>query len=131
MRSRQLDLALARGAAPEATAPLALRARRLTSLWHRRAIAASYRRLVSEAREAGPKTPGRMIPPRSQVGAASDELSRLADELARPGPVAAQGVAEALLLLSDGTGPLHNPRSNAILRACVASAAENLALRPR
>jgi hypothetical protein len=92
-------------------------------------MAASYRRLVREAREDRHSGRVRMIPCRSRVSAASDELSRLADELARPGPVAAQGVAQALLLLSDGTGPLHNPQSDTILSAYAAGAAEDLAIR--
>jgi hypothetical protein len=65
---------------------------------------------------------------RRQVIAATGELTRLADTLANPGPVAARGVAQAWLLLTDGTGPLYNPNSTANARACAARAANNLRL---
>jgi hypothetical protein len=129
LRARHLDLALATGAPPEATAVLALRARRLTALGTRRSIADTYRRLVREAREGATGGRARLIPSTGRVIAASDELTGLADKLSTPGPVDAQGVAEALLLLSDGTGPLYNSRSQATLRASAARAAQDLALR--
>ena len=46
LRSRQLDEALARGVPPETSARLALRARRLTALSRRRAIADALRRVM-------------------------------------------------------------------------------------
>lgn len=91
-------------------------------------MAATYRRLLREARDGGNGPNSWLIPSRGQVIAASDELSRLADELSTPGPVGAKGVAEALLLLSDGTGPLYNVRSDGALRSCAARAAQDLAL---
>ena len=129
LRARRLDCALADGAPPEATAPLALRARRLTALCMRRSIADTYRRLVREAHEGGASGHARLIPSAGRVIAATDELTRLADRLSTPGPVGAQGVAEALLLLSDGTGPLYNPRSDGTLRASAARAVRDLTLR--
>jgi hypothetical protein len=112
----RLDLALAEGASPERSAALALRARRLTSLSQRRSLAATYRRVVQNARE-------------DRVNAAREELARIAEALAQPGPVATQGAAQALLLLTDGTGPLHNARAQAHLPAVAAEAAEHLQLR--
>jgi hypothetical protein len=41
------------------------------------------------------------------VLAAAQELDALADRLLSPDPVSAQGVAQARLLLTDGTGPLY------------------------
>jgi hypothetical protein len=128
LRSRQLDEALARGAPAESAAPLALRARRLTALSRRRAIADGLRRVVRETCRGMPPWEARISPHVSQVIAASDELIRLADTLAIPGPVAARGVAEAWILLTDGTGPLYNVNSTANLRARAASAANNLGL---
>jgi hypothetical protein len=128
-RSRRLDLALSAGTPAETAAALALRARQLTDLSNRRALATALRRIVRQAQEdAGPSYP-RIIPARSRVAAASDELSRLADTLSEPGPVAARGVAQTRILLTDGTGPLYNPGSAASVRASAASAAENLAPR--
>jgi hypothetical protein len=66
------------------------------------------------------------MPCRSRVAAASEELSLLADMLDEPGPVAAGGVAEAWLLVTDGTGPLFNPHARATLRAGAARAAREL-----
>ena len=58
--------------------------------------------------------------------AAREELAELADTLDDPGPVAAGGVAQALLLLTDGTGPLYNPFSATSLRAWAERAARDL-----
>jgi hypothetical protein len=73
-----------------------------------------------------PRSQARISPRASQVIAASDELSRLADTLASPSPVAAPGVAQAWILLTDGTGPVHNANSTANLRARAASATNDL-----
>jgi len=128
--SRRLDRALAGGSPSEATPALALRARRLIALPYRRSVAETYRRIVREACRTAHPARLRVKPCRSRVTAASDELLRLADSLTRPGPVAARGVAQALLLLADGTGPLYNPRSAASLRAYADRATGNLELRP-
>jgi hypothetical protein len=63
------------------------------------------------------------------VTAAREDLVRLADTLTQLGPVAARGAAQALLLLTDGTGPLYAMRAEANLPAAVAEAADNLRLR--
>jgi aminoglycoside 6'-N-acetyltransferase len=125
--SRRLDRALADGAPAEDTPALALRARRLIALPCRRSIAESYRRIVRDADEGGSQSRARVAPSRGQVAVAGGELVRLARSLARPGPVAPRGVAQALLLLADGTGPLYNPGSDASLQECAASAIGNLA----
>jgi hypothetical protein len=125
LHSRQLDQALAHGTPPEAAAPLALRARRLTALAHRRAVADSLRRAVRDSCQGVPPSLA-IAPDRSQVIAASDDLIRLADALATPGPVAARGVAQARILLTDGTGPLYTMKGN--LRARAASAAAYLSV---
>jgi hypothetical protein len=59
--------------------------------------------------------------------AADGELRRLADALAQPGPVAARGVAQAELLLTDGTGALYNPAREISVNALAADATANLA----
>jgi hypothetical protein len=75
-----------------------------------------------------PPSRAQISPSRSQVIAAVDDLTRVADALASPGPVAARGVAQAWILLTDGTGALYNANSTANLRARAASAANNLQL---
>jgi hypothetical protein len=128
LRSRRLDKALARGTPPETAVPLALRARRLTTLSRRRTIAYGLRRVTRDTCRGAPPSRTRISPLLSQVVAASDDLTRLADALASPGPVAARGVAEAWLLLTDGSGPLYNGNSTGNLRARAASAANDLRL---
>ena len=123
---RRLDRALASGVPPEASTALALRAHELTELKRRESIADSIRRVIREAREGAPLAPARIRPERSRVAAASAELTALADTLAEPGPVAATGVAQAWMLLTDGTGPLYNPDSRTSLRAGAARAAREL-----
>ena len=129
LRSRQLDHALARGTPPETAAPLALRARRLTRISRRRAIADGLWRVLRDTCPGATSPQARVSPRLSQVVAASDDLTRLADALASPGPVAARGVAQAWILLTDGTGPLYNANSTADLRARAARAASDLRLR--
>jgi hypothetical protein len=125
-RPRRLDRALAGGVPPEANTALALRAQELTELDRRQSIAGAIRRVIHEAREGGPIAPGRIRPDRRRVAAASDQLSALADTLAEPGPVTASGVAQAWILLTDGTGPLYNPYSRTSLRAGAARAVREL-----
>jgi hypothetical protein len=123
---RRLDRALADGAPPEASPALALRARRLTELARRRSLAGSLRRIVREPPDGSRPSLGRIRPDRNGVEAARDELTALADGLTDPRPVAAHGVAQAWLLVTDGTGPLYNPCSRASLRAGAARAAREL-----
>ena len=125
-RPRRLDHALAGGVPPEASTALALRAHELTELERRQSIAGAIRRVIREAREGASFAPARIRPERSRVAAASAELSALADTLAEPGPVAATGVAQAWILLTDGTGPLYNPYSRTSLRTGAARASRDL-----
>ena len=126
LRRRRLDRALAHGIPPEASAPLALRAQRLTEPDRRREIARELRRIIREAQDGDRSALGRVMPSRARVTAARDELRRLADTLDDPGPVAAGGVAQAWMLLTDGTGPLYNPYSRTALRTGAAQAAREL-----
>ena len=123
---RPLDRALAGGTPPEASAALALRARELTELERRQSIAGALRRVLREARDSVPSRSGRIRPDRSREAEASEELSALADTLAEPGPVAAAGVAQAWLLLTEGTGPLYNACSRVSLGSRAAHAAKDL-----
>jgi hypothetical protein len=126
VRPRRLDRALAGGTPPEASAALALRAQQLTESESRGSIAEALRRIVREAQQGCRPALGRVMPSRARVRAAREELSRLADTLEEPGPVAAGGVAQALLLLTDGTGPLYNPDSRMSLCAGAQRAAREL-----
>lgn len=125
-RARRLDRDLAEGVPPEASAALALRAERLTEPDWRWSMAGALRRVLRDAHADRRQRPGRVTPNRRAVNSAAEELHRLADTLDDPGPVAAQGVARAWLLLTDGTGPLYNARSRASLCAAAARAARDL-----
>lgn len=127
LRSQHLDQALAAGVPAESTPAIALRARRLTGLGDRRAKAASFRRLLREA-SADEALSYHRVRPAPGVTAAADALSRLAEALAKPGPVAPRGAAEATLLLSDGIGPLYNRGSQASLESYARKALADLTL---
>lgn len=128
LRSGRLDQALAGGISPETTASLALRARRLARLSCRREIAESLLRVTRDTCRGVQPSRARISPRRAQVSAAANELIRLAEALATPGPVSARGVAQAFILLTDGTGPMYNVNSTANLQAHAAAAASNLHL---
>ncbi|MDQ6815986.1 MAG: hypothetical protein M3018_01075 [Actinomycetota bacterium] len=126
--SRSFDLALADGMPPEQNAAVALRARRLIDPCERRSIADALRRAVRESREGASRRWVRIPMCWPRVAAAGEELDELADALSRPGPVAVHGVAEALILLTDGSGPLYNVSSPASLKALAAAATADLQL---
>lgn len=94
LEARRLDAELARGADPDTQAPLTLRARILIHPRHRRTLARGIERVAGSAR-------------RADIAAVGPQLRALAARLAYPGPVAARGVAEVRLLLTDAGGPLH------------------------
>lgn len=126
LRARRLDRALAQGTPPEASAPLALRAQRLTEPEERSSIARELRRILREAHQTRRPALARIMPSRGSVWAAREELRRLADTLEDPGPVTAGGVAQARILLTDGTGPLYNPMSRTTLLSGAARAVREL-----
>jgi hypothetical protein len=117
----RLDRELAEGASPEASASLAARATRLTSMEFRRDLAASLESIVLatgewpralSARAVATKSPGAAHPPRvplcrARITQSARLLTELADRLAEPGPVPVRGVAIVTRLLSEGTGPLY------------------------
>ena len=126
LRAHQLDRALASGVPVELTPALALRARRLTALSDRRAKAVTFDACcVRPAKRCRPYV---RMTRRERVAAAGSALSRLAEALAQPGPVAARGAAEASLLLTDGTGPLYNSANQASLERYALRALADLAL---
>ncbi|HEX4035602.1 MAG TPA: hypothetical protein VHX66_14245 [Solirubrobacteraceae bacterium] len=128
LRAGALDTALANGAPSEAGSSLALRARRLTRAPSRRKLARSIEELIRDADHAEGRWHLHVGPLTERVSAATAELTVLAEKLAEPAPVCARGVAEAVLLLTDGTGPLYNARCQTSVRARAASAAAHLSL---
>ncbi|BEP12795.1 hypothetical protein acdb102_11060 [Acidothermaceae bacterium B102] len=110
-RSLALDSQLAAGLSPDDERLRAMRADALVTPKCRRRLAKRYDELAGEARR-GPAFPDPRQPlARRRILAAEGELRRLAQALRSPLPVPARGVALASLLLTDGTGPVYNPRS--------------------
>ena len=118
-RAHTLDGDLARGASPDATVRLSLRAQRLTGMRERRALAHAIRRFVDQASRPA----SRRWPPVpvcwDRVRAAAAEFEMLAGRLASQAPVSARGVAQVSMLLRDGCGPLYRRSSSETLTARV------------
>jgi hypothetical protein len=125
LRAHALDRELARGVAPESCGALTLRARTLIGPSARATLAGQLRRVVSDAR-GDHVWLRRVAVRRPAILDAADELDVLADRLAAPGPVDVRGVAQAQLLLTDGTGPLYFAAETEELRARVANALSRL-----
>ena len=92
-RARSLERELARGAAPESAAALALRAQTLIGPCARAALARQVRAVLSDVRRPVRVGSARVRPRREEVAAAECELERLAARLVAPDPVSARGVA--------------------------------------
>lgn len=110
-RSR-LDHQLADGLDPAAAGDRALRASQLARLPARRKVARSLRGVVEAADRPAGSLLGAAIPvSRRTVIAWRQGLLGLAERLERPDPVNPCGVARALVLLTDGAGPLYDGRA--------------------
>jgi hypothetical protein len=111
LRSRwhadHLDHELADGASPDSTVDRSLRAQFLVRFRTRRELAHSMQRILAAATQR--PTASRLPAPlsRAPVAACATELNELISRLLAPGPVAARGVAQARLLLTDAGGPLY------------------------
>jgi hypothetical protein len=115
LRRARLDRRLAEFADPAGSAELSLRARQLTRPRYRRKLADSLDDVISRSERARlPLDPAIPIA-RREVRAARAALLALASILRGPGEVAPAGVAQALTILTDGTGPLYcETRENAL-----------------
>jgi len=117
-----LDRQLSEGRPPESGLLLAARAQALVSPARRQTLAYSWTDLLDRAR-----TPPEPRDPRASINRASilahePELRALLDLLVAPGPGRARGVAVMSWLLSNGAGPLYNPRCSDALRASLLEA---------
>jgi hypothetical protein len=125
LRSGQLDQRLGAGASPETDPALALRVRGLDR--QRKMLAGSIRRMLGDSPGSEPGAISHRIGTRvDRVRDASDELARLADMLAVPGPLSPRGLALTWTLITDGTGPLYNPHNDENLRGRVTEILEHL-----
>jgi hypothetical protein len=104
LHAHRLDAALAAGADPASDPELALRARQLTSSRFRARLAAGLDRAVSDegfALSAAVRSPAVI------ARAVAPAVTALAGQLRGAGDVRPEGVAQALLLLTDGTSVLY------------------------
>jgi len=127
LRADALDRDLASGVSPDASGPLALKARKLERCSMRRALARSLRQVLAETRAGGPYRLGAAVPVRrDRVIGAWDAIEELIRGLLAPGPVSVRGVAQVRLLLIDGDGPLYHPDAGDDLRLRVQRALDAL-----
>jgi hypothetical protein len=103
----RLDRELAAGADPAAEPRRAYRAQQLTEMRTRRRVASGIERVVSQAQRSWRGASSGVPLQRRAVLGARPALLTLARALVNPGTVRVQGVALALLLLTDGLGPLY------------------------
>jgi hypothetical protein len=125
-RAAALDQELARGAAPDTSAAMVLRAQRLIAPSTRAALAREIQRIVREAMSGYVWVISRVAPRRREVLDAAEELDALARRLVEPGPVSAGGVARIRLLLTDGCGPLYFHGAGGTLRTLASAALDGL-----
>jgi hypothetical protein len=111
-----LDRRLAAGRSPESARLLAARAQDLVSRATRQALADDWEYVLDRAKHAPAPTLGKMALHRDWIVVAEPEVREIAACLRTPLPVAAAGVAAASVLLTDGAGPLYNPRARLGLR---------------
>jgi hypothetical protein len=110
LQRHRLDHQLADGLDPLDLTERALRASQLAAMPTRRRIARSLRGVVKAAGQPTGSLLDAAIPvSRGAVLAWRQGLLGLADRLERPEPVNPCGVARALVLLTDGVGPLYDP----------------------
>lgn len=108
MRARRLDEQLAAGANPVTSPLLAARAAQLATRKSRARIAAGLERLAlgSDA----PHSLFAILPERGAIEPNRDRLLALAMALRSGEPAYAGGIAEARLIVTDGTGPAFTDR---------------------
>lgn len=136
----RLDRQLAGGARPEESAILATRAMVLTSAGHRRALAASLRRMLAAsvapparprpmtaAHSAGAASRPHVPLRRDRIAKSAPGLAGLASCLTAPRPVPARGVALVSQLLTDGSGPLYRAAAREDLGGLIDRASQALA----
>jgi hypothetical protein len=124
--ARRLDSELAAGALPGARPALAIRAHALGEPRIRTTLADGIRRLIDEARGPRRLSIAQVPTHRRAVLAAADELEELVTRLLAPGPLAARGIAQVRLLLTDGSSPIYYAGGSEQLRDAASRALADL-----
>jgi hypothetical protein len=126
LRRRGLDRELAAGVNPAGSPDLELRAWQLVQHSSRRRVARGLRRAVRDAQNHRLNELSSVVPiPRQAVTQWSQGLLDVADAIEQSDCVSACGIALALELLTDGTGPLYDPGAEDLLGAAVLSSADS------
>jgi hypothetical protein len=129
LHADRIDLELARGASPDTSVELALRARALTSRRSRRGLAGGLRRVVDQAESPSIAAIVGIPVNRSRVLGATAEIEELRAALLARGPVGVQGVAQTKALLTHGWGELYNRQRSDTLAPVIRRAIDALDLR--
>jgi len=121
-----LDRRLASGLPAESGRLLAARAGRLVSPTFRSELAHNWDDLLERARRAPVARKPRVPLCPDRIVAAEGAVRSMLCALSAPRPASARGVAMAGLLLSDGTGPVHNRHSATDLPSALAQVTAQL-----
>jgi hypothetical protein len=125
-RALELDRQLAAGADPNSDAVLAMRAQRITAARSRRRVSRGLAGALSRAQDGHPGFTAAVRSDAREVLAARTVLTALSGRLRAPEPVAPQGAAMLLVLLTDGTSPLYRPGEPGALGSRLRAAAAAL-----
>jgi len=128
LRAYSLDRQLADGVAPERTAALTLRARRLVAPGTAALLARALQRVLHDATTPHVMRVTGMPTRRRAVREAAAEIDDLARRLVAPVPTSVRGIAQVGLLIGDGTGPLYSALAYEDLLAAVRRARAALEL---
>jgi hypothetical protein len=127
LRSFSLDRRLAAGSLPDSSRLVAARAEELVSPDTRHALAREWSALLDQAAQAPFGRSPRAAVNRHAVTALAPEVRTMIAALLAPRPISVRGAAMASQLLSDGTGPVFNPRRAAELSDAVSATIAALA----
>jgi hypothetical protein len=121
-----LDCQLAAGCPAGTNRVLAIRSQELTSPAGRRELARCWDHVLDQGgRPSVPRTPRAPLC-RDRIAAAECDVREMLTVLTGVLPITARGAAMASVLLSDGTGPLHNRHSPLDLGAEVREATRQM-----
>lgn len=107
LRPGQYDRQLAFGATAHEGTPLAIHAKRLTSVREREAVARAFRRSIEDAHSGSQFRSSRVEINATDVVAAEEIIDDITLRLHTQRPVTARGMARLRLLLAHGGGPLY------------------------
>jgi hypothetical protein len=126
VRASSLDRQLAEGRSPGSSPALVIRARQIVSPAGRRELAQRWQHVLDLAGRPPVPLTSRGPLCRDRIAAAERDVREMLALLTGVQPIAARGAAMASVLLSDGTGPLHNRRSPLDLAAEVRQATSQM-----